>query len=367
MIRRPPRSTLFPYTTLFRSLGQNLTRLRRHQHHLAVNSCIKFSTLVTRAAAWDRRRMTLYSRHQLIVLLVLLSAAGFGLAVGHWRRAHPDVVERLEQFDRTPPPAGSLAPPARFPASPERGHPRATPRSARQTSRAARIDLNRADVAELTQLPGIGPVLATRIVQAREADGPFAAVDDLHHVGGVSRRTIERLRRLVTVTRCRGFHAMARDAARSRRDRVRRRRGPRPLGASGRGLDDVARSAREHRRAPPQGPDVRGDGLAPRRRRGRRRPSWNRGAPATRPRRPPRSAADRARGWAARRRAGLVGPRSRPSLHRGRARRRPRALGTDPGDRVRRGATARPRPADHGRAAPPPRARLPQSRDVRLR
>src|SRR2546426_8329475 len=89
--------------------------------------------------------MTLYSRHQLIVLLVLLSAAGFGLAVGHWRRAHPDVVERLEQFDRTPPPAGSLAPPARFPASPERGHPRATPRSARQTSRAARIDLNRAD------------------------------------------------------------------------------------------------------------------------------------------------------------------------------------------------------------------------------
>ena len=145
--------------------------------------------------------MTLYSRHQLIVLLVLLSAAGFGLAVGHWRRAHPDVVERLEQFDRTPPPAGSLAPPARFPASPERGHPRATPRSARQTSRAARIDLNRADVAELTQLPGIGPVLATRIVQAREADGPFAAVDDLHHVGGVSRRTIEQLRRLVTVTR----------------------------------------------------------------------------------------------------------------------------------------------------------------------
>src|SRR5438093_10055814 len=92
-----------------------------------------------------------------------------------------------------------------------------------------------------------------------------------------------------------------------------------------------------------------------------------RGAPAARPRRPPRSAADGARGWAARRRAGLVGPRSRPSPHRGRARRRPRALGTDPGDRVRRGATARPRPADHGRAAPPPRDRLPQSWDVRLR
>src|SRR3712207_8501556 len=34
MIRRPPRSTLFPYTTLFRSLplGYDLVLLARHQH-----------------------------------------------------------------------------------------------------------------------------------------------------------------------------------------------------------------------------------------------------------------------------------------------------------------------------------------------
>src|SRR3712207_8899516 len=33
MIRRPPRSTLFPYTTLFRSnLGRELARRREHQH-----------------------------------------------------------------------------------------------------------------------------------------------------------------------------------------------------------------------------------------------------------------------------------------------------------------------------------------------
>src|SRR5256885_7089252 len=30
MIRRPPRSTLFPYTTLFRSPGQHLARVERH-------------------------------------------------------------------------------------------------------------------------------------------------------------------------------------------------------------------------------------------------------------------------------------------------------------------------------------------------
>jgi hypothetical protein len=51
--------------------------------------------------------MTLYTRHQLLVLLVLLGAGGLGLAVGQWRRAHPDLVDRLEMLDRTPaPPAG---------------------------------------------------------------------------------------------------------------------------------------------------------------------------------------------------------------------------------------------------------------------
>ncbi|PYM67852.1 MAG: hypothetical protein DME11_02575 [Candidatus Rokuibacteriota bacterium] len=161
----------------------------------------KSSTLVTRPTAWDRRRMTLYSRHQLVVLLILLCAAGLGLVIGHWRRAHPDAVERLEQFDRTPPPAGSLAPPSSSPGPPQPGRPRTASRPTQPPSRAARIDLNRADVAGLTRLPGIGRALARRIVQAREADGPFTAVDDLRRVGGVSRRTIEGLRQLVIVTR----------------------------------------------------------------------------------------------------------------------------------------------------------------------
>src|SRR3712207_7441967 len=35
MIRRPPRSTLFPYTTLFRSVLRQLRRLHQRQRHLA--------------------------------------------------------------------------------------------------------------------------------------------------------------------------------------------------------------------------------------------------------------------------------------------------------------------------------------------
>lgn len=48
-----------------------------------------------------------------------------------------------------------------------------------------RIDLNRADAAELEKLPGVGPVLAARIVSDREVNGPFASVEDLGRVPGV--------------------------------------------------------------------------------------------------------------------------------------------------------------------------------------
>jgi competence ComEA-like helix-hairpin-helix protein len=47
-----------------------------------------------------------------------------------------------------------------------------------------RIDLNTADATELQQLPGIGPVGARRVVEEREANGPFRTVGDLVRVAG---------------------------------------------------------------------------------------------------------------------------------------------------------------------------------------
>jgi competence ComEA-like helix-hairpin-helix protein len=47
-----------------------------------------------------------------------------------------------------------------------------------------RIDLNAADAAELRRLPGIGPVGARRIVEEREAAGPYRTVGDLVRVAG---------------------------------------------------------------------------------------------------------------------------------------------------------------------------------------
>jgi len=59
-------------------------------------------------------------------------------------------------------------------------------------------DLNTADAAALDELPGIGPVLAGRIVE-RRTEHPFTTVDELGEVDGIGTALVERLRPLVHV------------------------------------------------------------------------------------------------------------------------------------------------------------------------
>ncbi|QUC01476.1 helix-hairpin-helix domain-containing protein [Cellulosimicrobium cellulans] len=61
------------------------------------------------------------------------------------------------------------------------------------------VDLNAADAAALDTLPGIGPVLAERIVAWRDENGPFTAVDELGEVSGIGPAVLEDVRDLVRV------------------------------------------------------------------------------------------------------------------------------------------------------------------------
>lgn len=62
-----------------------------------------------------------------------------------------------------------------------------------------RIRLNAADAEELEALPGVGPVLAARIVAYREEHGPFGAVEDLLDVPGIGEAKLAALRDAVLV------------------------------------------------------------------------------------------------------------------------------------------------------------------------
>jgi competence protein ComEA len=56
---------------------------------------------------------------------------------------------------------------------------------------AGEIDINTADAGTLATIPGIGVGLAERIVAFREANGPFASVDELLDVSGITDRRLE--------------------------------------------------------------------------------------------------------------------------------------------------------------------------------
>lgn len=61
------------------------------------------------------------------------------------------------------------------------------------------ININAADAVQLEALPGIGPVLAQRIIEWREAHGPFTGIEDIKKVRGIGDATYERILDMITV------------------------------------------------------------------------------------------------------------------------------------------------------------------------
>ncbi|HVB34094.1 MAG TPA: helix-hairpin-helix domain-containing protein [Patescibacteria group bacterium] len=61
------------------------------------------------------------------------------------------------------------------------------------------IDLNRATLGQLEELPGVGPVMARSILRFRRLSGPFERVDDLLAIRGISRGRLDKIRPYVFV------------------------------------------------------------------------------------------------------------------------------------------------------------------------
>ena len=61
------------------------------------------------------------------------------------------------------------------------------------------LDVNIATAEDLEALPGIGPVLAQRIVQYRQSRGPYKNVDDLLAVHGMGKKKLALLRSCIVI------------------------------------------------------------------------------------------------------------------------------------------------------------------------
>lgn len=93
-------------------------------------------------------------------------------------------------------PAGDPAAPGN-PAAPE--GPAAPGGAGTAGGAGTPIDLNAATLADLDTLPGVGPVLAQRILDWRTEHGPFSTVDQLGDVPGIGESRLAQLRELVRV------------------------------------------------------------------------------------------------------------------------------------------------------------------------
>lgn len=65
------------------------------------------------------------------------------------------------------------------------------------------VDINTAGVEELMDVPGIGQVIAQRIVEYRDKNGPYASVDDLLKVQGIGEKSLARIRERLTAGKAR--------------------------------------------------------------------------------------------------------------------------------------------------------------------
>jgi competence protein ComEA len=67
------------------------------------------------------------------------------------------------------------------------------------TPPGAPIDINTATLEQLDSLPGIGPVIAQRIIDYRTANGPFASIEQIKEVRGIGDALFENIKDRITI------------------------------------------------------------------------------------------------------------------------------------------------------------------------
>lgn len=119
----------------------------------------------------------------LLIITILFSVFTLGFFLGKNQNPSEIIVSV---------PADQLIPPTETPV------PQITA-SAETVAVVFPISINRADKEDLMALPGIGEILADRILDYRQENGDFTAPEELLHVEGIGKKRLEEILDFITI------------------------------------------------------------------------------------------------------------------------------------------------------------------------
>lgn len=134
-----------------------------------------------------------------ILLVVFLVASAFtgGFFLG--RSVDRSEVRLSQSVVTTAPTTASTTASTQPSASTSQPSSAVSPVTAPASSSDGRININTASVEELITLPNIGQVLAQRIVDYRQAHGPFQSLGELTEVEGIGEKRLEAILEYITI------------------------------------------------------------------------------------------------------------------------------------------------------------------------
>lgn len=74
-----------------------------------------------------------------------------------------------------------------------------SPKTETASDEGIAVNVNEADALELQDIPGVGEDLAGKIIEYRDASGPFKSMDDLLGVTGIGAKKLEMIREYILI------------------------------------------------------------------------------------------------------------------------------------------------------------------------
>jgi comEA protein len=140
-----------------------------------------------------------FTRNEMAVVLVLSGTFLIGVAIRWYDPDSANGAELREQFDYSASDSAFLELSKSEAQSPAPPLDSVLEEKSGSHGSVRRINLNRATMAELMRLPGIGPAYAERILRYRQDHGGFRSVGEMRRIKGIGKKKFEQLLPLITV------------------------------------------------------------------------------------------------------------------------------------------------------------------------